>query len=348
VGSRRSAGGANHGRAVHEHERPTALIAAPSSSPPGGTHHVLASLLFSVGRSRVRNSQTPIRSSWRKPLVCCRAPVLVELLHHAGDPAALAPSACGPPLGLPAAWSRSPAHRFRRGRVDPSVGTGEPPLGVPALFRESSEVSVSRISVTTARRVLSPGPGSILRAVGSGLSWGAFLVAQAAHVLAADFLTVDTVYLASAVRFGLHRARHPPNAPGRGHCPPHGGLSDSAGAQPRDHDGRPPVGPEVPPPRPRRALRRVFRRGLPLRRGAGNQDARAGAPGPTRSANARSVPSVGCAWTGSSSCTAARWKGCWPSISVTTTRIDHTAVSGSVLQRPRRAGGLLHEYELAA
>jgi hypothetical protein len=34
---------------------------------------------------------------------------------------------------------------------------------------------------------------------------------------------------APPVRAVLHRARHPPGAPGRDHCPPHGGVGDPAG-----------------------------------------------------------------------------------------------------------------------
>ena len=82
--------------------------------------------------------------------------------------------------------------------------------------------------------------------------------------------------------------------------------------------------------------------------------------------NAGSGRSVGSAWTGSSSCIAASWKGCYASMSSTTTRTGHTAAAGFGPRRPRqplsplrgrrrrrirrhdRLGGLIHEYELAA
>ena len=79
----------------------------------------------------------------------------------------------------------------------------------------------------------------ILRAAGidpaprrDGPTWRQFLHAQAAGILAVDFLHVDTVLLKQAVRAGVHRARHSPDAPRRRHRPPDGRLDGAAGPQP--------------------------------------------------------------------------------------------------------------------
>ena len=68
----------------------------------------------------------------------------------------------------------------------------------------------------------------ILRAAGigpaprrSGPTWRQFLRTQAAGILAVDFLHVDAMLL-ETVCPGVHRARHPPDAPGRRHREPTG------------------------------------------------------------------------------------------------------------------------------
>src|SRR5208282_3725764 len=58
----------------------------------------------------------------------------------------------------------------------------------------------------------------------SGQTWRAFLASQAATILAVDFFPRRHRTLAPPVRAVLHRARHPPRAPGRDHRSPDGGV----------------------------------------------------------------------------------------------------------------------------
>jgi hypothetical protein len=132
----------------------------------------------------------------------------------------------------------------------------------------------------------------ILRAAGidpaprrSGPAWRQFLHAQAAGILAAGFLHVDTALLkriyvlvsSGTVPAGCIWAASPRTPPG---------LDSSAGPQPRCHPRRAVRRHQVPHPRPRIKLHCLVRRRLPGRR---HQDLANGRPGSADERDLRAV-----------------------------------------------------------
>jgi putative transposase len=94
----------------------------------------------------------------------------------------------------------------------------------------------------------------------SGPTWRQFLHAQAAGILAVDFLHVDTVLRSACTYPGVHRARHPPHAPWRHHREPAGEWTVQQARNlamrrtVREH--------KIPDPRPRIELHRLVGRRL--------------------------------------------------------------------------------------
>ena len=101
------------------------------------------------------------------------------------------------------------------------------------LRRLGTQVSASAIRATLRRHDLDPAPRR------TGTSWRAFLRQQAAGIVACDLLYRRHHLAAAAVCAGLHRAGHPPGAPGRGDRQPGRRLGRPAGPQPHARAGRP-------------------------------------------------------------------------------------------------------------
>ena len=153
------------------------------------------------------------------------------------------------------AWHR----RLVAGKYDTSKrrAPGRPPTGpgitrlVVRLAKENPLWGHRRIHGELTKLGVTVAPSTvweILHAAGidpaprrSGPTWRQFLHAQAAGILAVDFLHVDTV-LRKRLYVLVHRARHPPDAPRWRYSEPHGRVDRAAGPQPG--------------PRPRREVRR--------------------------------------------------------------------------------------------
>ena len=172
---------------------------------------------------------------------------------------------------------------------------GRPPIGgeirelVLRLARENPRWGYQRIvgelnglgfavSATTVKKILhQAGLGPAGSRV--GLSWRAFLRAQAQSMLAVDFFTVETIslqrlYVLFFIELGSRRVRS-----GRLHRQPDRTMGHPAGAPVRlDAPGATGIA-SLPDPRPRQQVHARLRRRLRQRRHPNHQDTRASAEG---------------------------------------------------------------------
>jgi len=112
----------------------------------------------------------------------------------------------------------------------------------------------------------------------SGPTWRQFLHAQASGILAAGLPARGHRAAEETVRAGVHRARHPPDAPRRRHRQPDRQVDRAAGPE-SGPQPRPAIrGHQVPDPRPRLELHRLVRRRLPGHRRHDLAHRRSGAP----------------------------------------------------------------------
>jgi hypothetical protein len=142
----------------------------------------------------------------------------------------------------------------RRKPGRPSAGTSVKTL-VVRLARENPARGHRRIQGELARlghAIAASAVREILHAAGidpatrrAGPTWREFLAAQAHAIIACDFLVVETVLLkrlhvlvfTGHGRRGLHLARPPRAAPGRGDRAVDQGMGGAAGPQPRHGPG---------------------------------------------------------------------------------------------------------------
>jgi hypothetical protein len=112
---------------------------------------------------------------------------------QAGDAPALAPPAGRASLDLFAQRSRPAAARGVAAHDDPAARRGEPTLGYKRIVGELKGLGIS-VCAASVRKVLLAG-GLQPAPERARPSWRAFLRAQAASILACDFLTVETAFL---------------------------------------------------------------------------------------------------------------------------------------------------------
>jgi putative transposase len=127
------------------------------------------------------------------PAAVHRAPPPAVPDRHPAHASALARRPGPPPLDLPAAGTRTAAHRTGDPAARAGDGPRQPDLGLPADLRRTNglghKIAPSTIWEILQAAAIDPAPQR------AAASWNQFLSAQAKSIAAVDFFHIDTVFL---------------------------------------------------------------------------------------------------------------------------------------------------------
>jgi putative transposase len=152
--------------------------------------HELAILRRQTARPKLTRADRALLAALSRSLL---RPAWKSFQGEAGHAPALTPPTRRPPLDVPAYQDRAAAARVVVPDDDSAAGPRESALRLPPHRRRTEGSRHQRLRDLGAQGAARSGVATGPRPDAS--SWRAFLRAQAASVLACDFLTVDTVFL---------------------------------------------------------------------------------------------------------------------------------------------------------